>query len=126
MKLDSQHLAERVFRGKQHGARHPGSDIDEAELVYGRDWGQTPPANDHRTKDGRGDSVVGSRVPVVPMPGGEVPSGYQAAGADAEFQIEWMADQAVLNGQPRQRQPTLLPLLAGGLLGLRYLAGVHA
>jgi len=60
------------------------------------------------------------------MSGDEVPSSYQAAGADPEFEIERMADQAIFNGQPRQGEAMPLFPFLGRFLGLSYCAGVHS
>ena len=102
MQLHANDGAKGIIGGEQHGAAHAGAEIDEGVFVDGRERAASAPAHDHALKNRGRDRVVGRYVAVVAMPRAEMTSRNQAAGAHAEFQVEWMADQAIFFRQPGQ------------------------
>ena len=102
MQLNTDDSLERHLGGEEDGTAHAGAHIDEGEVG---DWNGRPgalPATDQPLKDGGRDTVVGRGVAIVAMAALEMPTGDEAAGADAVGEIEGVAHETVGDGEPGQ------------------------
>jgi len=119
VEFDADDRAERELGGDEEGAAHACAEVEEGEVLKRRGGLGALPAFEQGEEDGRRDAVIGGGMAVVEVAGLEVTAGDQAAGADAEFQIEGVGRVAVLDGEARQAEP-------GALFSFLGLAGwVH-
>lgn len=95
MQLDADDLAKRHLGGEENGAAHSGADINEGEVGDGCGRSETLPATDQTVKDGRRNTVVGGRVPIVTIAALEVTAGNEPAGAYPVGHIEGVTHEAV-------------------------------
>jgi len=107
MQFYSYDLTEAILRGQQDGPSHARAKVNKGVSIDGGCRAAATPANQHGLEDGRSNRVVRSGMLVIVVPGNEMTSGNQTTCTDTEFEVEWMADIAILDCQPGKEAPLL-------------------
>ena len=105
VEFDTDNRAKRHLRGQQQCAAHAGADINEGELVQIGGGLAALPALQQGLKDRGRDAIIGRGVAVVAVAAFEVAACHQPAGAHAVLEVEWVAGEAVGNGQAGEQSP---------------------
>jgi hypothetical protein len=90
MEFQANHFFKGHLSCQQYRSAHSCTDVEKDRLFDAGCGSQSSPTLQKRGKHRRRNSKVSRRVTIMLMAALQVPAGDKAAGANAEFFIEWM------------------------------------